>query len=141
MKLSSASVAALAGSVPLASAFHKGFNIGAQRPDGSCKVQADWEKNMNMVKSLPGNHGFDAIRVYASSDCNTLAQAVPAALNTGMKILAGVWTENDAHYGAEKAALLSALQQHGSSWLVAVSVGSEDLYRKDTNANTLAQQM
>lgn len=91
MKFLAPTLAALAA-LPLASAFHKGFNIGAQRPDGSCKTQADWQKNFDYMKSLPG--GFKDVRVYASSDCNTLAQAVPAAINSGIQILVGVWTED-----------------------------------------------
>ncbi len=81
------------------------------------------------------------MRVYASSDCNTLINAVPAALATGGQILVGVWAEDAAHYDAEKQALLSAVQTYGFDWIVAVGVGSEDLYRGDTSASTLAQQI
>jgi exo-beta-1,3-glucanase (GH17 family) len=31
--------------------------------------------------------------------------------------------------------------RHGFDWIVAVSVGSEDLYKSDTTASTLAQQI
>lgn len=122
-----------------AAAYWKGFNMAAENQDGSCRTQAQWEYGFNKMKSLPG--GFASVRVFASSDCNTLTNAVPAAIKTGVKILVGVWTENSAHYGAEKAALKAAINAHGSSWIVAISVGSEDLYRKDTDANTLAQQI
>lgn len=138
MKITSwgALLALVAGS---AFASPKGFNIAAERPDGSCKAQADWENNFNVMKSLPG--GFNQVRVYASSDCGTLANAVPAAMNTGIKLLVGVWTENSDHYNAEKQALLSAAQTYGVGWISAISVGSEDLYRGDTSASTLAQQI
>lgn len=119
-----------------ASAYWKGFNIGANNQDGSCKTQAQWEYGFRKLAALPGK--FTAVRLFASSDCNTLANAVPAAIATGTKILAGVWTEDDAHYSAEKAALEAAIKAHGCNWLVAVSAGSEDLYRKDTDAKTLA---
>ena len=33
------------------------------------------------------------------------------------------------------------MKQYGHQWIVAVSVGSEDLYRKETDADTLAQQI
>jgi len=91
------------------------------------------------MKSLPGN--FKDVRLFASSDCNALAQAVPAALNTGIQILVGIWTEDANHYNAEKQALLNAVAQYGVSWISAISVGSEDLYRGDTDPNTLAQQI
>lgn len=117
----------LTSSVTLTTAFHKGFNIGANRPDGSCKVQADWANNFAKMKALPGN--FRDVRLYASSDCNTLQQAVPAAIAAGIQILVGVWTEDGNHYAAEKQALLDAVRQHGVGWISAISVGSEDLYR------------
>lgn len=117
----------------------QGFNIAANTPSGGCKATSDWQYNFNVMKGLPG--GFNSARVYASSDCNTLQNAVPAAMNTGIKLLAGVWTEDVNHYNREKAALKSAIQAHGGSWLSAISVGSEDLYRGDTNAATLANQI
>ncbi|KAJ3541869.1 hypothetical protein NM208_g4403 [Fusarium decemcellulare] len=115
---------------------YKGFSIGANRPDGACKYTADWKADFQTIKSW--NKGFNAVRLYASSDCNTLAKAVPAAKATGMKILVGVWATDDAHFGAEKAALLKAIKTHGTSWIAAISVGSEDLYRKDITPQKLA---
>lgn len=138
MRLSTV-LAAMAASLPFSNAYYKGFNIGANNPDGSCKTTAQWNTAFTKLKALP--QGITSVRLYASSDCNTLANAVPAALKTGTKLLVGVWTEDAAHFTAEKNALESAIKTHGTSWILAVSVGSEDLYRKDTNANTLAQQI
>ncbi|KAF5025718.1 hypothetical protein F66182_2185 [Fusarium sp. NRRL 66182] len=122
---------------------YKGFSIGANRPDGACKYTADWKKDFQTIKSW--GKGFNAVRLYASSDCNNwqlaLAKAVPAAKATGMKILVGVWSTNDAHFGAEKAALLKAIKAHGTTWIAAISVGSEDLYRKDISPQKLATQI
>ncbi|OCK85252.1 glycoside hydrolase family 17 protein [Lepidopterella palustris CBS 459.81] len=122
-----------------AEAYWKGFNVGATNPDGSCKSQADWETAFNTLKGLPGY--FTSVRLYAASDCNTLANAVPAALATGMQILVGVWTEDDTHFNDEKQALLNIILQYGSDWIIAVSVGSEDLYRGDTTPDKLASQI
>jgi len=122
-----------------AEAYWKGFNIGANNPDGSCKSQADWETDFKTIASLPG--AFTSVRLYASSDCDTLANAVPAALTTGTTLLVGVWTEDSTHYENEKQALLAAVQQYGHDWIISVSVGSEDLYRGDTDASTLASQI
>jgi len=135
----SATLAALAASIPFTTAYYKGFNVGANNPDGSCKTTEQWEEAFNKLKALP--QYITSVRLYASSDCNTLANAVPAALNTGTGILVGVWTEDETHYGNEKAALLSAIENYGSDWIIAISVGSEDLYRGDTTASTLAQQI
>jgi len=79
--------------------------------------------------------------VYASSDCDTFARAVSATLKTGRQILVGVWTEDWAQLDREKAALLAAVRQYGSGWVVAVSIGSEDLHKKDSDANTLICQV
>jgi len=133
------SALAFAAAISSVDAYWKGFNLVATMPDGSCKTQADWAKDFAAMKALPGD--FTSARVYASSDCNTLANAVPAAIAAGSQILASVWTEDADHYSAEKAALLSAVQTYGVDWLVAVTVGSEDLYRGDTTASALAQQI
>ena len=130
---------ALTATLTGANAYWKGFNVQATLADGSCKSQSDWEADFNTMKSLPG--AFTSMRVYASSDCNTLVNAIPAAIATGGQILVGVWAEDAAHYDAEKQALLKAVQTYGFDWVVAVSVGSEDLYRGDTTASTLAQQI
>lgn len=135
----STTFAALAASVPFTQAFYKGFNVAANNPDGSCKTTAQWTTAFNKLKSLPQQ--ITNVRTYAASDCNTLANAVPAAINTGTKILVGVWTEDADHYTAEKNALEAAINAHGSDWILAVTVGSEDLYRGDTDATTLANQI
>jgi len=134
-----ASLIALAATLSTASAYWKGFNVGANLPDGSCKSQSDWENDFRTMQGLTGY--FSSARLYAASDCNTLANAVPAAIATNTQLLVGLWTEDGDHYNAEKAALQSAIEQYGSDWIVSVSVGSEDLYRGDTTASALAQQI
>ena len=106
---------------------------------GDCKAESNWELNFNAIKSLPGD--FSNARLYAASDCDTLANAVPAAIKTQVGILVGIWTEDAGHYAAEKTALQSALNTYGSSWIAGVSVGSEDLYRGDTSVAALALQV
>ena len=78
--------------------------------------------DFQVLHDLPGQ--FTSARIYAASDCNTLANAVPAAIAAGTSLLVGVWTEDNAHFEAEKAALLAAVQQYGFDWMAAVSVGS-----------------
>ena len=134
------SIATLAAAaLPFTNAYWKGFNVGANNNDGSCKSQADWTTAFNKLKGLPQH--ITSVRLYASSDCNTLANAVPAAIATGTQILVGVWAEDSAHFTAEKNALQAAINAHGSDWIIAISVGSEDLYRGDTSASALAQQI
>ena len=138
-KMKSSLLLTIAAACVGAEAYWKGFNIGANNPDGSCKSQSDWAADFQTVAALPG--GFNSVRLYAASDCDTLANAVPAAASTGTKLLVGVWAEDNTHYENEKQALLAAVQQYGSDWIVSVSVGSEDLYRGDTDASTLASQI
>ena len=62
----------LAVITPFTSAYWKGFNLGANLAStGACKSQADWQKDFTTMQSLPGY--FSSARLYASSDCNTLA--------------------------------------------------------------------
>lgn len=133
------SIFALAAAVTTSCAFFQGFNIGANLASGACRTEQDWEFAFNKIAGFPGE--FRNARLYASSDCNTLANAVPAAIKTETKLLVGIWTEDVTHYDAEKQALLQAVQEHGKDWILAVSVGSEDLYRNDTTAQTLASQV
>jgi exo-beta-1,3-glucanase (GH17 family) len=132
-------LATLAAALPFTSAYWKGFNIGANNADGSCKTTAQWTSAFNKLKGLPQH--ITSVRLYATSDCNTLANAVPAAQNTGVQILVGVWAEDANHFAAEKQALLDAISAHGKDWILAVTVGSEDLYRKDLDPNTLATRI
>jgi exo-beta-1,3-glucanase (GH17 family) len=131
--------AALLAAAPFTQAYWKGFNVAAENPDGSCKTQAQWASAFQKLSSLPGH--FTSVRLYASSDCNTLALAVPAAISTKTQLLVGVWTQDDAHFKREKDALESAIKRYGHDWIIAISVGSEDLYRKEVNPGTLAQKI
>lgn len=117
----------------------RGFNSPATLSNGACKTTSDWLTSFRGISSSPG--GFKTVRLYASSDCNALANAVPAALQTKTKIVVGIWTEDSDHYNAEKQALLSAIAQYGHGWIQAISVGSEDLYRGDSTAVEIAIQV
>lgn len=139
MRFTSTLAAVAAATLPFTTAFTKGFNVAANNPDGSCKTTAQWTTAFKKLQALPQK--ISTVRVYASSDCNTLANAVPAAISTKTKILVGIWAEDSTHYTNEKNALEAAINAHGTSWMMAVSVGSEDLYRGDTSASTLANQI
>lgn len=139
MQILSTALVAFVFLVHSTQALWKGFNLGANLPSGACKTRGDWEKDFRTLQSLPGF--FSSARLFASSDCNTLANAVPAAIATGTTLMVGVWATNAAHFDAEKQALLHAVQQYGHKWIISVSVGSEDLYRGDTNGQALANQV
>lgn len=69
-----------------------------------------------------------------------LDNAVPAAKNTGMKILVGLWASDDK-FQNELNTLIRLITSnqapwiYGTDWIAAVSVGSEDLYRSSTDAS------
>lgn len=136
MKLPIFSCLALAGPVL---AVIRGFNSPATNPDGSCKSIDDWTTTFSNIEAAPG--AFKTVRVYAASDCGTLENAVPAAIDSNTKIIVGIWTEDAGHYNNEKQALLSVIGDYGHAWIHAIVVGSEDLYRGDTSAQELANQV
>lgn len=123
-------------------AYWKGFNIKDNLSDGTtCRGYNDWKDAFNTMKNLPGTTygSFNSARLYSSYECQTLANAVPAALATNTKLLVGI--DPELNYEAEKGALLAAVRKHGFDWVVAVSVGSEDVYRGQTNASALVEKI
>ncbi|KAF3924548.1 hypothetical protein ABW21_db0206895 [Orbilia brochopaga] len=124
----------------------KGFSMGNNhQTTGACKTVDDWKADFNLMKSL--GQGFNSVHTYASSDCDGVVRSAEAAIATGMKILVGVWATPADHFGAEKAALLTAIQRFGTGWIAGIAVGSEDLYRNTQagqlriNPQTLANQI
>jgi glucan endo-1,3-beta-D-glucosidase len=136
MKLS-LTVLALAASFQAATARFTGINIKSQNEDGSCKTVADWTVAFAHMRTLP-NHLASA-RLFSSARCNTLQNAIPAALQSKVKIMVGV--EGGRDYVAEKAALVAAVTKYGTGWIAAISVGSEELYRKSVNATQMVTQI
>lgn len=115
-----------------------GFALGAQRnSDGQCKQQSDWESDFDAMKNL----GSTNARVYASSDCNTLQNAGPAAEDKGITLYLGVWATDSNHFNAEKGALQSYLPSISTSTIGGILVGSEALYRNDLSASALASEI
>jgi len=118
-----------------------GFNLGSQNPDNSCKTIAQWQTEFNHIKAWNPSQ-FTTIKLYSTSDCYTLENAVPAAINAGVKLWVGVWEIDDTKFGNEKAALQAAITKYGATkWLAGVNVGSEALYRKEITASDLAQKI
>jgi len=122
--------------------YFSGFNIGARRPDGNCKSQNDWEAEFRKIKtwSTGAKDKFDTVKLFSTADCDTLARAVPAAINTNTMLWVGLWPVNQATFDTEKGALEAVLKKYGSKkWLKGINVASEALYRKELDPNFLAQ--
>jgi exo-beta-1,3-glucanase (GH17 family) len=123
-------------------AFWRGFSVKDNLSNGvTCKSQSDWTYVFNAMRSLPGTKygAFNSARLYSSHECDTLAVAVPAAIATNTKLLVGINPE--LNFDKEKGSLLQAVEKYGWDWIVAVSVGSEDLYRGRTTLTTLVSQI
>lgn len=133
----------LASSIVSTNAMWKGFNlehnVSYSTTNGPCKTEADWADDIAVMQSLE-NGPYNAVRVFYSAQCDTLANIIPPAIDAGIAVLAGVWT-NDGLYDVEKAALLNATQKHGCDWLAAISVGSEGLWRQDETPDQLVQEI
>ena len=93
MRLSNALFFAFATS-PLAvsAAGTLGFALGFNNADGSCKSQADYEKDFDALKGVTA-----LVRTYSSSNCNVAKNILPAAVARGFKVILGVWYDNIIH--------------------------------------------
>lgn len=113
------------------------------QPNGDCKSTQDWTDEFNAIKSW--NPEFTTVKLFSTSDCSALANAAPAATQTGFKIWVGLWpgpeTAGQAKFEQEKGALEQAIKADGTGWLAGINVGSESLYRNETSPDTLASQI
>ncbi len=115
---------------------HKGFNYGSTYTDNSPIIEVDFEAQFNAAKNLVGTSGFTSARLFTSIQAgttNTPSEAFQAAINTGTSLLLGLWASGGQEViNNELAALSAAINAHGTVFtdlIVAISVGSEDLYR------------
>lgn len=117
-------------------AYWKGFNIKSNSADGStCKSPEDWQNAFQGMKSFPNS--INAARLFSSHLCDSLKNAVPAAISAGTLILVGI-KDDDSVFEQEKGALIDAIAAHGFDWMVGISVGSESLYRGAITPDSLA---
>jgi glucan endo-1,3-beta-D-glucosidase len=116
----------------------QGFNYGSTNQDGSCRGYDDFKSLFTRARTLAGgNGGFTAAHLYTSIQCGTAAsptEAFRAAVDTDTKILVGLWASaGRAGFENELNALIAATRtSFGTAFadrVVAISVGSEDLYR------------
>ncbi|KAK9456072.1 glycoside hydrolase superfamily [Dipodascopsis uninucleata] len=127
----------LAAASSVAAMGELGFNLGVQRnSDSQCKTTSDYLQDFATLKGYT-----NIVKVYASSDCGTLANIGPALKEAGFQMILGVWPTDDTHYAAEKAALSTYLPVTDPSVIYGITVGSEALYRGDLSASALADKI
>ncbi|TID19034.1 GPI-anchored cell wall beta-1-3-endoglucanase EglC [Venturia nashicola] len=114
----------------------KGFNYGSTDAAGAVKDQARFEQEFNTAQNLVGTSGFNSARLYTTiqgGTVNSPISAIPAAISTKTSLLLGIWTSaGQTIVDNEIAALKAAIAQYGTAFtdlIVAISCGSEDLYR------------
>lgn len=114
----------------------KGFNYGSTTAAGAIKDQALFEQEFTTSQTLVGTSGFTSARLYTTiqgGTTNTPISAIPAAISTKTSLLLGIWASaGQANVDNEIAALKAGIAQYGTAFtdlIVAISVGSEDLYR------------
>ncbi|KAK5078880.1 hypothetical protein LTR64_002702 [Lithohypha guttulata] len=124
-----------------------GFNIANTKPVDPVqfkgkplpvKATEDWDAALTKIRSVFPS--VNAFRIYSTTDENSengktvvykhLENALPAAANQKMSILAGVWSGGvgrEARFKQERDALEAAVKTFGCSNIAAVSVGNEDM--------------
>ncbi|KAL9103085.1 MAG: hypothetical protein Q9163_001852, partial [Psora crenata] len=131
LSLAAASVATVSAQVS------QGFNYGSTYSDGVTPITlAEYEAQFNAAKNLVGTSGFSSARIYTliqAGTTNTPSEAIQAAINTQTTLLLGIWASaGQVNINNELAALSAAISAHGTTFtdlIVAISLGSEDLYR------------
>ena len=115
---------------------YKGFNYGSTNTDNSAITESQYQNDFTTAQNLVGASGFTSARLYTciqAGTTDTYSEAFQAAINTKTSLLIGLWgSGGQAGLTNEINALTAALSAFGSSLadlIVAISVGSEDLYR------------
>lgn len=118
------------------SRIYQGFNSGNTLTDYTAKFEDDFVKEFTTMQNLQNAPGvFNSVRLYTNIQAHTTSDvlsAIPAALKTNTSILLGLWTSGSNNITNELDALGKAIDQYGTDFanaVVAISVGSEDLYR------------
>ncbi|KAH0604857.1 uncharacterized protein H6S33_006525 [Morchella sextelata] len=117
-----------------------GFNIGHKRADGACKTTDDWIEDFRTIRSW--SHDMiqvNTARLFSTSDCFNLKNAVPAAQATYIKIWVTIWATPEDKYIRERDELKYAIRTWGTDWIAGINVGSEHLYQGSLKPATLAR--
>lgn len=114
-----------------------GFSVNAHKQGTKdCKTVEDYENDYLMMSKIDAR--YKSLRTYGV-ECKQLEVAGAAAAKVeGRTVLAGLWVagqQPDCHYDTtELQAELTRLNEGpvGLKWLVGITLGNEDWYRKNT---------
>ncbi|KAB2575023.1 Glycoside hydrolase family 17 [Lasiodiplodia theobromae] len=115
-----------------------GFSLGTKLPDGTCKFQADYEKDFDAISTASGSK---LVRGYSVSDCNFAKEILPAAKSKGFKVVLAVWPDVDESLQADKKALKTYATDEYADQIYAVTIGSETLYRGNFTGEELLEKI
>ncbi|KAL8709220.1 MAG: hypothetical protein Q9220_005962 [cf. Caloplaca sp. 1 TL-2023] len=115
---------------------YKGFNYGSVYSENGLITQQNYVNQFNTAKQLQGTSGFTSARLFTmiqAGTTNNPTEAIPAAFSTDTQLLLGLFlSSTDEAFNNELTALRSAITNYGQTFaehVIAISVGSEDLYR------------
>lgn len=123
--------------------WYSGWNLPSNNPDSTCKTSADWAADFAVLNGPFKDQygaGKTAVKVFTSNGCDTVIRIVQPAIDANIPILASI-EANEAHFPKEKAALETVIKMRGCDWLAAVSVGSEELLRKEVSGDRMVAQI
>lgn len=125
---------ALAGSA-VAQTFY-GLNYGIN--ENNCPPLEKYVADFKEIKKYTNR-----VRTFALSVCNQGALALQAANQLDMEIYLGMWIDRPDTFTNEMNALNAMVNNAQLSWqkVDGLIVGSEVLYRKDTDENSLAKYL
>lgn len=124
--------AAITPNAPTTGDYFYGLNYGINQ--NACPSYEQIKGDFQTIKQYTNR-----VRTFSLSVCNQGQLALQAANELGMNIYLGMWIDTQATFDAEMAALTSLIGSGQSfSKVDAVIVGSEVLYRKDTDEQSFA---
>jgi len=114
-----------------------GFALGTKMGNGACKTQQDY---LDDFKAIKASSGSTLVRGYAASDCGMASVILPAAKESGFKVVFGIWADLESSFNKDLKAITDVAQQY-SDTIYAVTVGSETLYRGNFTGPELASKI
>ncbi|KAI9266774.1 glycoside hydrolase superfamily [Phascolomyces articulosus] len=108
-----------------------GLNYGIEKDH--CPTLETMKKDFAAIKKYTNR-----VRTFSLHICNQADMALEAAQALGMQLYLGMWLDRQDTFDLEIQALKQVLAKHDFSNVDAIIAGSEVLYRKDADENTLA---
>jgi len=114
-----------------------GFNLGTKLKGGVCKYADDYVNDFDHLRPTT-----KLIRVYSTSDCETLKWLMPALEKAqDFKVFIGLWPDDPEKFELEIEALQEFVNQENVKFIEGFIVGSEALYRKSLTAENVVKNI